>query len=518
MTNICAVSRIFFTLDGNPILQNLSINLPAGISGLVAPNGRGKSVLMQLLAGRRRPDSGNVHWHAPYYHVDQLARLRVSRVVDALDDNGLFDRFQRIDQGVGSAVDLNAVADSWHLPITWQQQLECAGLYCAMETPTTQLSGGERTRLALAAAFMHRDHYLLLDEPSNHLDRQGRKWLQDKLLTHPGGALVASHDRELLGYVDNLIELGEDGLHLYGGNYSFYHRVRSAELASREQRIDNTRKEIRKAELQRVKSLQRAAQRERQGEKQRGSQSKLLLDARKERASQSLSKLKQRSAQREVRLQQQYREEKAQLERQRIQRLAITQHGLRGGLRLHLENLILPYGQTEPISLTLHSGARWHITGVNGSGKSTLLKVIRGALQPAAGKCERHGSCVYLDQDFSFLNGAHSPLENLQRLHPDKDSTYWRTALASARLRGDLALKPVNTLSGGERLKVALLAITRGSHAPDLLLLDEPDNHLDLDSRQLLQNALREFPGTFMLVSHDPVFVESVGVNGELSL
>lgn len=518
MPAICTITRVSLALDGNPILDNLSANLPPGIGGLVAPNGRGKSVLLQLLAGHRSPDSGGIEWHCPHYRLDQLARLRGPRVVDALDCAGLFDRFQRIEQGHGSEEDLVAAADHWHLPALWLQQLDTAGLACPLETPISALSGGQRTRLALTTAFMCRDHYLLLDEPSNHLDRQGRQWLRAQLQKHPGGALVASHDRELLECMENLFELGQSGLRQYGGNYSFYRRVRDAELAGAEQRVENARKEIQNAERQRQAALEKAQQRRRQGEGNRGSQSKLLLDAQKERAGQSLGKMKQQFAQQYQRLQRRLSEEHKALEQQRIQQLAITRSGLRSGPRLHLENLRLPYGRQAPISLTLHSGARWHITGANGSGKSTLLKVISGALQPAAGECRVYGNCLYLDQDFSLLDGHSSALDNLRRLHPDQDATYWRTALGCMRLRGDLALRPLNTLSGGERLKVALLATTRGSRAPDLLLLDEPDNHLDLDSRRLLETALRDYPGSFLLVSHDPLFVEAAGVDGELPL
>ncbi|MCW8126733.1 ATP-binding cassette domain-containing protein [Microbulbifer halophilus] len=518
MTSICTISQISLTLDDKPILDNLSANLPAGISGLVAPNGRGKSVLLKLLAGHWPPDSGGIDWHRPHYRLDQLARLRGPRVVDCLDADGLFDRFRRIEQGRGDEADLAAVADHWHLPALWQQQLDTAGLDCPLESPVSTLSGGQRTRLALTAAFMQRDCYLLLDEPSNHLDRQGRAWLREQLQQHPAGALVASHDRELLECAHNLFELGEKGLRQYGGNYSFYRRVRDAEIAGAEQRVENARQEIQQSERQRQKALQRAAQRQRHGRSQRGSQSKLLLDARKDRAGQSLGRVKQQFAQRSDQLQQKLGEEKSALTQQRMQQLSVTRSGLRGGPRLHLENLRLPYGRQQPISLTLHSGARWQLTGANGSGKSTLLKVISGALQPAAGHCHRHGSCLYLNQEFSLLDGDSSALDNLRRLHPDRDSTYWRTALGSLNLRGDLALRPLNTLSGGERLKVALLATTRGSRAPDLLLLDEPDNHLDLDSRRLLETALRDYPGSFLLVCHDPVFVEAVGINGELAL
>ncbi|WP_237057269.1 ATP-binding cassette domain-containing protein [Microbulbifer sediminum] len=519
MPTASTITNVFLTLDGRPILDDLTAVLPAGTSGLVAPNGRGKSVLLDVLAGRRIPDRGAVDWRHPVYKLDQLARVDGHRAVDTLDRAGLFDCFQRIEQGARGEHDLAAVDGHWHLPALWRQSLDDAGLHCAPETPAAKLSGGQRRRLALAAAFLLRDHFLLLDEPSNHLDRQGRQWLQERLDRHPGGALVASHDRELLEATGHIFELGRAGLRHYGGNYSFYRRLREGELAGVGKRVETARRQLQQAARGQQQAMERAVKRGRQGERNRGSQSKLLLNARKESAQQSRGKVSQQFAQQQQRLRRQLDTARKGLEQQCAQRLQLARAGLRGGPRLHLQELVLPRGpRREPISLTLPGGARWHVSGSNGCGKSTLLKVIAGELPPAAGICRRSGSCLYLDQEFSLLDREASALANLRRLHADLDDNYWRTALGNMGLRRERALRPLHTLSGGERLKVALLATTRGSRAPDLLLLDEPDNHLDLDSRRLLESALREYPGAFLLVSHDPVFVGAVGIDGELAL
>ena len=187
-------------------------------------------------------------------------------------------------------------------------------------------------------------------------------------------------------------------------------------------------------------------------------------------------------------------------------------------LCLHLSELVLPYVHHAPLTLTVQQGERWHIRGRNGSGKSTLLRVMAGLEQPLAGFCEVHGRCVYLDQHFSLLDETESALSNLQRLHPDSSATQLRTELAGLRLRGDKALQPLRELSGGERLKVALLTVLVGGNAPTLLLLDEPDNHLDLDSRLLLEQTLADYPGALLVVSHDPAFIEALHVHHTLIL
>ncbi|PMR76539.1 ABC-F family ATP-binding cassette domain-containing protein [Billgrantia endophytica] len=520
MFAICRFFHLAIAFDGEPLFEGLDATLSVGVTGLIGANGRGKSVLLKLLAGDLAALAGEIHWACPRLRVDQLAPLRGPRVAEALGVSALHETFSRIERGAGSLEDLDRVADLWHLPSRWQALLAEAGLDIDLEAPVTRLSGGQRTRLALCAAFLKRDHYLLLDEPTNHLDGAGRDWLATRLAEHPGGALVASHDRTLLRRCDRLLELGESELRPYGGGYDLYREVREAERAALERRIEGEEKTLRRVRQEREDARRRAARRQGQGERLRrsGSQSKLLLDAKAQWAQRSASKVQARHEARAARLEETLRDDKIRRECQRPQRLSATREGLRGGVRLHLERVQLPWGTHSPISLTLHGGERWRIAGANGAGKSTLLRVIAGRLAPRAGECRRHGRCAYLDQDFDLLDTERSALENLCRLHPEFPPADWRTRLAGLRLRGDRALLPVAALSGGERLKVALLAVLGGERAPDLLLLDEPDNHLDLDSRELLENTLADYPGTLLVVSHDESFIEALAVERTLWL
>ncbi|USD20078.1 ATP-binding cassette domain-containing protein [Microbulbifer variabilis] len=523
MTAICTLENISLIFGDTPIFHKVSLELPIGITGLVAPNGSGKSTLLSVLHGQASVTGGKVSWRRRHHLVKQLNPRLDLRIVDCLADGHLYEVFLRVEQGHASEDDLISVADYWHLPLTWQRQLEEAKINAPLDTPIERLSGGQRAKLSLAYAFSLSSDYLLLDEPSNHLDQSGREWLQEKILNHAGGALVASHDVELLENVRQIIEIYQRGLKTYGGAYSAYMQQKESEQAALLQRAEDNRKEFNQLNNVRQKSLHNFATRQRQGKGKRNSQSKSLMDSQKDRAGKGLGKLKRKLEQRQLQLEKK-REEISKItviesQRLRPQKLSLTKCDSRKSIQLHLENLQLPYGSHDkPISLTVRKGERWRIAGGNGSGKSTLLKVIAGQLKALSGVCQTRGSLCYLDQGFSFLNKELSALENLFYLHPGRKESEWRTMLGSLRLRGDTPLLPLRLLSGGEQLKVALLAVTRGTIATDLILLDEPDNHLDLDSRQLLVNAIMDFSGAVLLVSHDLSFINAIGVDSQLNL
>lgn len=519
---LCQFSNITQQFDQHSLFTDLSGTLSSGLTCLVGKNGQGKSVLLRILAQQSAPTSGQVHWSVPHYYLGQLERLQGQRLADALEVGGLYDCFQRINNGTLQPDDLDRVEDLWHLPAEWEQVLDSAGLNHPLSAPVSHLSGGEQTRLALCRAFLKKQHYLLLDEPSNHLDTTGQDWLISRLHNHAGGALVVTHDRILLEQAERIFELSEQGLTEYGGNYAVYQSVRAAQLNAAEQRLARLQKTKQQQRSAQSVVLEKSAQRKSQGEQQRrsGSQSKLLMDAKQNRAESGLGKLKQQHQQRNAQLQDELQAAQDNIEHLKIQALYPTRPVQRGGLRIHLAELQLPYGQQEPVSLTVHSGEHWHIAGDNGTGKSTLLKVLAGLEAPSSGVCEVHGNCLYLDQNFSFLDPELSAIENLLHLHPERTESSLRTELAGLRLPGDKALRPVATLSGGERLKVALIATLTESQTqqPDILLLDEPDNHLDLDSRRLLEQTLADYSGTLLVVSHDRAFVSALKPENQLLL
>ena len=180
--------------------------------------------------------------------------------------------------------------------------------------------------------------------------------------------------------------------------------------------------------------------------------------------------------------------------------------------------LMLPYGHSSPLSFTIYSGEHWHIQGNNGCGKSTLLKVLMGYLPAVSGEYRLSGTVCYLDQHLSLLDKSLPVGEALHQYQPLFSVEQWRTQLGMLRIRGEKSLQPLTQLSGGEQLKATLLALTHSPNPPAILLLDEPDNHLDLDSKQLLEDLLNDYQGSLLLVSHDEAFIERCNITNTLTL
>ena len=222
----CIISNLTLDFPQQKIFDNISFQLPLNsFSGLVGKNGQGKSLLMSILHLQKKSEvaySGEILWQCPHQHLTQLQRIKESTIAQALNIHELYFCFERIKQGIASFLDYDQVENLWHLPAYWQQLLESASLPIELNTPIQELSEGQKTKLALCRLFLLKDHYLLLDEPSNHLDTQGRKWLIDQMSQHPTGGLIISHDRQLLDQVQGIFVLNQLRLHYYGGNYSHY--------------------------------------------------------------------------------------------------------------------------------------------------------------------------------------------------------------------------------------------------------------------------------------------------------
>lgn len=511
--------------DGQLLFENLNLALGRLRYGLVGRNGIGKSVLAQILAGRREATSGQVERHASIAFLRQdAADLVKGNVAEALGVTPRLAALERLEAGSQDAADYEAIGDHWTLREDLRTALRGLGLTADLTAPTAQLSGGERTRLALLKLELQNPGFLILDEPTNHLDRAGRRWLIERMARWKGGALIVTHDRELLVEVDRILELSGLGLTSYGGNYSLYRTRKDAERAAARRSFDSAQaaqaRERRDAQLRQ----ERQARRDAYGRRRRGSgsQDKMVLDAAKGRAEASRSRLVGLGESRKLAAEEAVEEAQSRLERVDPLRVFTPQAKAAKGVLFSCRGLVMPFGGKafrSGLWCQISAGERIALTGANGSGKSTLLKVIQDVIQPEQGEVQRR-ACrqVLLDQHLSFLDHGKSALENLQRLASDLTQTEARTRLAQLRMRREQALRPVRELSGGERLKVALAGLFGGASAPALLLLDEPDNHLDFESLGALEQALRSYDGTLVAVSHSESFLEAIGVERRIDL
>lgn len=512
----CIVSNLSLELAQHKIIDQLSFQLPLNqFCGLIGRNGQGKSLLMSLLHGQTNElaYSGQIAWQCPHQQLAQLQRVQANTIAQALDIEDLYQCFERIQQGIASFSDYDQVERLWHLPTEWQQLLESAGLPTVLDTPTQHLSEGQKTKLALCKLFLLKDHYLLLDEPSNHLDTQGRQWLIEQMAQHPTGGLIISHDRQLLSHVQGIFALNQLGLHYYGGNYALYQQQHQLQVEALSHAVQQEKRELKLLKEQQHQSQMKAQKRKKTGEKLRtsGSQAPILLDAKKEQSEQSLSHLRKQQSKQLVDAKDELQQKQTQLEHLKSQSFEFTQTSGKSGEILRCQQLKLAYAKTQPIDLALSTGEKLHLSGANGTGKSTLLKTLQGLIPPLAGESYCKASAVYLDQNLSLPNENRSAVEYLCGIDSNLTEQQARTQLGNLQIRRDKALSPLAILSGGERLKVALLALKQ--QAVELLLLDEPENHLDIESRELLAQAIRSFNGAVILVSHDESFVEECGIH-----
>lgn len=521
--SLFAQSLAVFHDNGDALFTNVSFSLEAQITGLVGRNGSGKSVLANILLQEKMPDSGCVVCKAKVGFLPQITqyheREALGSIADFLHVTDKLHALIRVENGSCEQADFDLVGDDWGAREALCLQLQEMGLPPDPFMSCTRLSGGELTRLMLWQLFSADYDYLILDEPSNHLDRLGRQWLVKQMGSYHGGILLISHDRLLLEHAASIMELTAKGVRHYGGNYSLYAQQKERQQVAIERSVANAEKQVLQIRKQHQRNLEKAQQRAAQGNKARqsGSQPKILLDAMKESAQVSGSARKVQFEQQLSKAEQKAGELKAQQLQTKPQQIVMNHSEKRLSGVLDLLAVQLSYGDSKAINLSLQYGDRLHLTGNNGSGKSTLLKTITGELKPLAGQVKCKAKLCYLDQHFSLLDEGQTVLENLLRLCPDSAQTELRTMAAGVGFRRERVELPVVALSGGERMKIAMLVVSH-QQGETLLLLDEPDNHLDIESKQMLAQALCGYRGCIILISHDETFVKDVGWNRSLEL
>jgi len=512
----------YSTPDGQSLFTRLDLSFGPIRTGLVGRNGVGKSTLVGLIAGALRPSGGSIAVSGTVGLLRQsVLPVPGQTLSQAIGLEADFARLDRLAAGAGTLDD--AAQADWLLPTRLEDALRNVGLpVLEPDRPMASLSGGQRTRVLLAGLLLAQPDMLILDEPTNNLDTEGRAAVAQVLARWRGGALVISHDRALLGHMDAIVELTGLGAAVYGGNWEHFAQRKAIEAAAAQDAAAAADQQVKHLDrkLQQVK--ERQARRDAGGQRKRARADlpKILLNARKDNA--------EKTAGEGARLASRLREEahtRAQAARDKLEVLeAVSLHlaptGLPAGKSV-LETHELsggPGGIVDGVSLTLIGPERVALLGPNGSGKTTLLKLLTGQLPPSAGSVRITPAHAMLDQQVSLLDPAATILENFRALNPQAGENACRQALARFKFRADAALQPVGTLSGGEMLRAGLACVLGGDTPPQLLILDEPTNHLDLDAIAAVEAGLAAYDGALLVVSHDVQFLANIGIERQVML
>lgn len=552
--------------DKEVLFSDLNFAISKGKKlGLVGNNGCGKSTLLQIIAGQLSPSSGVIVRPDDLYYIPQhFGQYDSLTIAQALRIERKQQALHAILSGDASNENFVVLDDDWNIEERSIAALDLWGLgQFTLSYPMNLLSGGEKTRVFLAGMDIHHPSVILMDEPTNHLDSSGRQRLYDWVEKCRSTLLVVSHDRTLLNLLPEICELEKHQINYYGGNYEFYKEQKTLMQEALQQRIKEKEKALRIARKVARETAERRDKQNVRGEKNNIKKGvpRIVLNALQGKSEKSTSKLN--SAHQE-------KAEKLTDERNQLQgslsptatlktdfnssslhtgKILVTakeinfgyySHSINSHIQMNNEANIADTGNHSgpdshdiqdngdfkqqlwqtPISFQLKSGDRLRIEGANGSGKTTLLKLITGQLQPQEGNLTRmEFTYVYLNQEYSIIDDRNSILEQAYAFNnrnlPEHEIKIILNRYLFPASEWD---KSCRKLSGGEKMRLAFCCLMISNNTPDMFILDEPTNNLDIQSIEIITATIKNYTGTVIAISHDDYFIQEIGIEQRILL
>lgn len=492
-------------------------------TALIGNNGSGKSTLLKIIAGELIPSSGQLKTGAiPYYVPQVFGQFDQLTVAEALRVDSKIYALKEILAGNATEEHFNKLDDDWTIEERCQQALDDWELNnLKLDQKLGTLSGGQKTKIFLAGIGIHQRDFVLLDEPSNHLDVKARNLLYDFIQSTSATLLVVSHDRKLLNLVDKTFELNKGGIAVYGGNYDFYLEQKEVELQALNQDLKSKEKALRQAKEKEREAIERQNKLDSRGKKkqEKAGVARIMMNTMRNNAENSTAKLKGVHTEKINGIQQEFHDLKSQLPEIDKMKFGFEGSNLhKGKLLFSATGLNFKYDKEliwrEDLNIELRSGERVLLKGSNGSGKTTLIKVILGKLVPNRGTLrQQQNKAIYIDQDYSLISEQLKVYEQAQLFNNSGLEEHEVKIRLNRFLFGKESWdKQCGSLSGGERMRLVLCCLTINNQSPDMIILDEPTNNLDLQNIDILISAIRKYEGTLIVVSHDEYFVQQINL------
>ena len=530
MSRIILKNISYILPGGKKIFNNLSFSFNPELIGVVGKNGIGKSTLAKIIAGKLTVQSGSVEVSGRLKSLPQILDDWIdSNVAEIFAIKNKYEALKRLENGQGNKEDLVILDDDWDLVEQVEIIKERIGIsHIDLDRKYTSLSGGEKVRCLLASLLIDNPDFIILDEPTNHLDAEGRNIIYDFVKNWKKGMIVISHDKNLLRLMNTIAELSSIGFKSYGGNYDYYIQQKKLEDEAAQKEIRNVTVELKKLIEKKLHVIERQQKRNVSGEKraEKSNQPKIMANQLKGSGEKTLKKLKEIHNEKINEIEKKLSDiKKKQRPNINIKLDISNKDHFKQKNIVTAERINFSYNKKKNIwlydlSFNIYGGERIELRGKNGTGKTTLLKMIRGELKNLTGKLEvRSKKIGSLEQDISILDEEISILENINnasgRKLPEHDL---RIKLGRFLFYKDDVFKKAKVLSGGERMRAGLACLLSSYKTPDLILLDEPTNNLDLESIEELIDGLNKYKGTILVVSHDPDFLREINVERIIDL
>ncbi|TPG37529.1 ribosomal protection-like ABC-F family protein [Flavobacterium pectinovorum] len=496
---------------------------------LIGNNGTGKSTLLKIIAGELEPLNGELRLSSEPYYIPQIfGQYNEFSIAEALRVADKLTALKEILNGNVTEDSLNILNDDW----TIEERCSNALNYWNLEEldltkKMNTLSGGQKTKIFLAGILIHQPELVLMDEPSNHLDAAARKLLYDFIESTSSTLLIVSHDRNLLNKLNTVYELSKHGVAVYGGNYDFYAEQKQIEINALNQDLHSKEKALRKAREKERETLERQQKLDARGKKkqEKSGVARIMMNTLRNNAENSSSKLKGVHAEKIEGILQELRELRSSVPDIDQMKIGFDNSVLHKGKILFNANEInFKYKDNllwkENLNIEITSGNRLALKGTNGSGKTTLIKIILGKLEPQIGTVFRaENKSIYIDQDYSLIQNNLKVYDQAQYFNnsglEEHDIKMRLNRFLFSKQDWD---KPCSALSGGEKMRLMLCCLTISNESPDLIILDEPTNNLDIQNIEILTKAINEYQGSLIVVSHDEYFLEQINIKKDILL